>query len=113
MDDIIVAESAANAALDTFVIDTVSLHSDNPGTTGSNEISGGGYSRQAFSFAPASGGKRVANAAAVFNVQSGASILWVAYWSGSTFTLARKESSAIALSADGTCTLPVTTELEL
>lgn len=113
MDEIIVAESAANAALNTFTIDTVSLHTDNPGTTGANEVSGGGYARQSFSFYTAALGKRIGIADAVFNVPSGASVLWVSYWNGATFVLARRDPAALVFSVDGTCTLPATTELEL
>jgi hypothetical protein len=45
-----------NAALDGITFTHASLHSDYPGTTGANEISGGSYARKALSVSVSSGG---------------------------------------------------------
>jgi len=50
--------AALNAGADgvSGVIGKVSLHTSNPGGTGANEVSGGGYTRQNITWAAASGG---------------------------------------------------------
>lgn len=110
---IIIAESAANAALDSFTITTASLHSDNPGLTGANEVTGGSYARQSFTFSAASAGARVGNATSVFDVINGTTINWVAYWNGPTFVVARKTAAPLVFSQDGKVNLDSATKLEL
>jgi len=61
-----------------------SLHSAYPGTTGANEISGGGYAQQAITINSASGGSRLLNAAVSFSVNA-VTIRWIGYWNGATF----------------------------
>jgi hypothetical protein len=77
--------TARNQALDGILIDQMSLHSDFPGTTGSNELSGGGYTRLSATFNSASGGVRNLSAPAVFTVGAGHTVRWVGLWGGGVF----------------------------
>lgn len=68
-----------NAMLDALDVVSLSLHSDFPGTTGANEITGGGYARQAVTFAAAAAGVRTMSAAATASVPAG-NIAWAGLW---------------------------------
>lgn len=62
----------------------MSLHSSNPGLNGSNELSGGGYSRQEVTFGSVSSGK-VSNSAVIeFEDIPGQPVNYVGLWSAST-----------------------------
>lgn len=74
---------AKNEMLDALVLTAASLHTAYPGTTGANEVTGGGYARQAPTVAAASGGVRVA-ATNTWSVPS-TTVRWVGYWSGTGF----------------------------
>lgn len=66
--------TACNQSLDglsgtvsaTNVIAYVSLHTASPSTTGANEVSGGGYARQACSWNAASGSAKTNSSALTF-----------------------------------------------
>src|SRR5687768_15193406 len=77
--------TAKNNALDGLTITQASLHSAFPGTTGINELTGGGYARVAATFAAASGGTRSLSAALNFTVGAGSTVRWVGFWNGATF----------------------------
>ncbi|GGV34273.1 hypothetical protein GCM10010182_67710 [Actinomadura cremea] len=62
----------------------VSLHTADPGTDGSSEVTGGSYARQAATWAAASGGEKDSSAEVVFNIPSGTTITHVGLWSAST-----------------------------
>jgi hypothetical protein len=113
MSNIIISVAAANAALNTFQIDQVSLHSGNPSTTGANELTSAGYSRKSFGFAAAADAKRQANTTAVFDLVSGVEVAWVAYWYQGAFTVAKQVNPALVFNQDGTATLGSDTVLEL
>ena len=49
----------------------LSLHTSSPGETDGNEISGNGYSRQAITFAAASGGSSASNSVEEFTASGG------------------------------------------
>lgn len=72
------------AMLDALTIDTASLHTGFPGTTGANEVTGGSYAQKAIVMNPTSGGSRLLNASVVFDVPA-CTIRWVGYWDGATF----------------------------
>lgn len=76
-----------NKMLDALAIDYVSLHTDDPGTDGSNEVSGGSpaYAREAISFGSASGGSATQSASVEFDVPAGTTVHYVGYWSSGTF----------------------------
>lgn len=68
-------------------IDRVSLHSAEPNSEGSNEISGGEYARQAIAFnAASSGSSDDSTNGAVFKVPAGKTIKYVGYWSDNAGT---------------------------
>lgn len=71
-----------NEMLNGSVVTTLGLHTAYPGTTGANEASGGGYSRQAITFATAAGEVRTGGSV-TFNVAAG-TYRWVTGWGGST-----------------------------
>lgn len=73
-----------NSALDGVVIDTASLHSDFPGSTGANELTGGSYARKSIVLNAASGGQRLLNAGVTFDVPS-STVRWFGFWEGTTF----------------------------
>lgn len=71
----LVSTADLNTALDAILVTAttyyLSLHSASPGTTGANELSGGGYARQAITFAAASAGSKASsNAQTVPNAGS-------------------------------------------
>lgn len=85
----ILLEATRHIGLDAIVAasDWVSLHSADPGTDGSNEISGGSpaYARKQGSWGTASGGKRVLLSDLTFDVPgSSATVAWVGVWSAET-----------------------------
>ena len=74
-----------NAMLDSLTITHASLHTADPGTDGSNEVTGGTYARQAVTMAAASGGTRSASNQPVFNVPAATTVAWVGLWNNSVF----------------------------
>ena len=78
-----------NAVLDAqFQSVFVSLHTGNPGTTGANEVTGGGYARQAENFGAASGGQLVNASDLSFDDMPACTVTYFGLWSlasGGTF----------------------------
>ena len=73
--------SAKNLMLDALDIVQVSLHSGDPGASGTNnEISGGSYARQSISYATAANANRDSVAAVNFDVPAGATVAFIGYW---------------------------------
>lgn len=76
-------DTAKNNLLDGLraVVDFVSLHSGNPGTTGANELSGGSpaYSREAVVWSAASGGQATNSGAITFDVPAGITVYHVGF----------------------------------
>lgn len=70
-------ETAATEAV------SASLHTADPGATGSDEVSGGSYARQSISWDPASGGQVDATADLVFDVPGGNTVSHLGLWDGS------------------------------
>jgi len=71
--------------LDALDVASLSLHTAFPGTTGTNEVTGGSYARQAVTFGAASAGVRTLSAAATADVPAG-NVAWAGLWSsGGTF----------------------------
>lgn len=68
----------------TAVAGFASLHTAEPDANGSSEVTGGAYTREAISWAAASGGTAVSNAEIVFDVPTGVTITHLGYWSAST-----------------------------
>lgn len=77
--------NAKNAAVDGIAAAAtyISLHTADPGTTGTSEVSGGSYARVQTTWAAASGGSR-AGSQAVINVPASTTITHWGIWSAST-----------------------------
>lgn len=69
-------------ALSTHYV-SASLHTGDPGTTGANELTGGGYTRAAVSWDPASGMAAVTNTPMVFQIAAGNEITHLGFWDSS------------------------------
>jgi hypothetical protein len=82
--------TAKNALLDGSSIDDLinylSLHDDDPSTTGANEVSGGSpaYARKAATWDSASSGAVALSSAVTFDVPASTTVKYVGYWSAST-----------------------------
>lgn len=68
----------------TAVAGFASLHTAEPDANGSNEVSGGSYTREAIVWAAASGGTAVSDAPIVFDVPTSTTITHLGYWSAGT-----------------------------
>lgn len=62
----------------------VSLHTADPGATGTNEVTGGSYTREAITWNPASSGALDNDANPVFDVPAGTTITHVGLWSAAS-----------------------------
>lgn len=80
-------ETMRKVMLDAAVADAtwLSLHDDDPGTDGSNEITGGSpaYARLQGTFSAESGGERVLASDLTFDVPA-ATVAWVGLWTAET-----------------------------
>lgn len=89
----------------TAVAAYASLHSAEPNASGSNEISGGSYTREAISWGAASNGTAVSSANITFDVPGSTTIAWLGYWSaasGGTFYGARVLDASQTFATSGT-----------
>lgn len=75
-------EAALNPALDAIgaLADYVSLHSAYPGTTGTSELAGGAYTREAVSWDAADNGLLVASVDPQFDVPAASTVAWLGLW---------------------------------
>jgi hypothetical protein len=62
----------------------VSLHTADPGATGTSEVSGSPYTRELAGWAAASGGTAVNSGSIVFDVPAATTITHLGYWSAGT-----------------------------
>lgn len=92
----------------TAVAGYASLHTAEPNVSGSSEVTGGSYTREAISWAAASGGTAVSDAQIVFDVPTGTTITHLGYWSASTagtFYGSRQLDTSQTFSSAGTYTI--------
>lgn len=92
----------------TGVASHASLHTAEPNASGSNEVSGGSYTREAISWATASNGTAVSDADIVFDVPGSTTITHIGYWSASsagTFYGSRALDTQQTYATDGTYTI--------
>lgn len=84
-----------------------SLHSANPGTTGTNELTGGSYGRQSVTWGAASNSTIGTNAAMDFSVPGGSTVAWVGLWAsgGTTFLGGIQLASSEVFASNGTYTV--------
>lgn len=88
----------------------VSLHSADPGTRGTSELSGGSpaYSREAITWGSASSGSLTSSDRPVFDVPASSSVVYVGLWSadtGGTFYGSGVASAREDFGGQGTYTL--------
>jgi len=91
-------DAAKNEAANAITIDTISLHSADPGTGAANELSTAGsvYSRQPIAFGNAAAGVRNQSADVLINVPAGSKVSHYVLWSGNT----PKKKGAFAVAED-------------
>ncbi len=82
-------DAAKNTMLDALTVAYASLHTDDPSTTGTNEVTGGSpaYARKAVTINAAAAGSRALNADVTFDVPA-CTVKHVGYWTtitGGTF----------------------------
>lgn len=79
-------EVSLNEMLDGLTVDTLSVHTGDPGAAGTaNEVSGNGYERQAATFAAAAGGERALSSAVQFAGPANEDAAYLGLWEDSTF----------------------------
>ena len=86
----------------------VSLHTADPSTGGSSEVTGGSYTRESVSWASAASGSVTTNANIVFDVPGSTTITHLGYWSASTagtFYGSRALDTSQTFATDGTYTI--------
>lgn len=93
-------DAAVNAL--TALGDRISLHSSDPGTIGSGEISGGSYSRQQTTWGSSSSGTATGTQLTFSSVPAGSYTHYGVWSSGGTFRWGFSLSPGITLSDVGT-----------
>jgi hypothetical protein len=73
-----------NQMANAITVTHVSLHSDDPGTNGANELSGGTYAKGAIAYNAAVAGVRAQTADVLINVPAGSTVSWYVLWDGAT-----------------------------
>lgn len=91
--------SGRNQLLDATDVAFASLHTDYPGTTQANEVTGGSpaYARKSVGFAAAASGQKASNTAQAFDVPAGTTVRWIG---GSTASTAGSGRSVSPNGAD-------------
>lgn len=102
--------SGKNAMLGglTAVATHVSLHTADPGSTGTSEVTGSPYTRESSDWAAASGGTAVNAGSIVFDVPGSTTITHLGYWSalsGGTFYGSRQLDASQTYATAGTYTI--------
>ena len=79
--------AAKNSALDAIFQGaiTVSLHTADPGATGANELTGGGYARQSATFTSASNGQTSNSATVTWTNLPASTITHVGVWKAGVY----------------------------
>lgn len=92
----------------TAVASYASLHTAEPNTSGSNEVTGGSYTRESISWGSASNGTALSSGQIVFDVPGSTTITHLGYWSaasGGTFYGSRQLNAQQTYATDGTYTI--------
>lgn len=102
--------TAKNVMLDALaaVCLRVALHSGDPGAanTADNELSGGGYARQAIAWNAASAGAIDSSNTPTFSIEAGDTVSWISFWNtAGTVRYAKKNVTDEAFGGAGTYTL--------
>ena len=103
-----------NLLLAASDINTLSLHTADPGAAGTaNEVTGGGYSRQSCTFAAAASGGRALSTAVNFTLTPNQAVAWLGFWAGATFRGPRALSGDTSANALGQYQITTATQLTL
>ena len=97
-------DAGKNLLLNSLGAITASLHTAQPNASGSSEVSGGSYARQAVTFAAAAGGLLDSSNAPQFDVPGGTTVTHAGFWQGATF-IGYAAVTAETYGGDGTYTL--------
>ena len=92
----------------TAVAVYASLHTADPSTGGTSEVTGGSYARESISWGAASAGTAASDAPIVFDVPGSTTITHLGYWSaltGGTFYGSRALDTEQTYATDGTYTI--------
>lgn len=105
-----IVAAGLNAYLTGFTSVAVyaSLHTADPSTGGTSEVTGGSYTRESISWGAASGGTAVTSSPIVFDVPGSTTITHLGYWSaasGGTFYGSRALDTQQTYATDGTYTI--------
>lgn len=90
---------------------SISLHSADPGTTGANEIAGGGYTRKTTTWgaaAVASGNSTSTGSTMQFDVEANDVASHYGVWNGGTFLYGRPLTPGVTINAVGNGKVDVT-----
>lgn len=103
-----------NLLLAASDINTLSLHSGDPGGAGtSNEVTGGGYARQSCTFAAAADGARALSANVDFSAPANQSITYLGFWASSTFRGSKVLTGDLSANSAGQYRITTATQLTL
>ncbi|HEX6938818.1 MAG TPA: hypothetical protein VF158_05360 [Longimicrobiales bacterium] len=94
----------------TFPITHISLHTADPGVSGTDEVAGGSYARQPVTWGSAAGGVKSNSNQLVFNIPPGTTITHVGGWdaaSGGTFRGGGALNASQSYPTGGTFTINV------
>ncbi|HLU96897.1 MAG TPA: hypothetical protein VKZ89_08680 [Thermobifida alba] len=96
-----VTDAVLNAAADgaTTLLAYASIHTDDPSTTGANEVTGGGYARQEITWNPATGAVATADGTLSFSGPANEDATHLGFWSAAESGTFR---GAVALTGDQT-----------
>ena len=92
----------------TAVAGFASLHTSEPNNSGSAEVSGGAYTREAISWDPAVNGTAVTDDVIVFDIPADTTVTHLGYWShavGGTFYGSRALDASQTFATTGTYTI--------
>jgi len=84
-----------NDMLDTLAgrAHEASIHTADPGGSGGDEVTGGGYSRQQLNWSSATGGSVSVSTTVTFDIPSGTTVTHIGFWDGSEVWLGSIELS--------------------
>lgn len=103
-----------NLLLNASDINTLSLHSDDPGAAGTaNEVTGNGYARQSIAFDAAADGERAMSADVDFSTPANQPITYLGFWTGSVFRSAKPVIGDMSANASGQYRVTTDTVLAL
>lgn len=91
----------------------LSLHSGDPGTDGSNELSGGDYTRESVTFGTITAGEMYVTNAPEFDIPANGVVNHVGFWAGTNFRGSTPVTEETYSVNGGTYTVLNTTRLQI